>query len=156
MLHSKLSPICYYVPPGKKKSWWRCSDVFLYAPATSHRYVSKEAPNNLLMECCQEVSVERLYYVILEHCDDVSRGRNKDVLSVRLRDVSNKSKIKHPTASQWYTTKTSQCLGNPRCPMNTSLQRLMQVSNEPPSDVAVVCLNYIFQLYYLETLLVGL
>ena len=40
------------------------------------------------------------------HHHNVWRGRN--VPSVRLFDVSNKSQMKHPTTSQWYVTKTSQ------------------------------------------------
>ena len=64
------------------------------------RYVSNETPN--------DVSVVRLHGIILDCRDDVSRGRNSDVPSVRLLDVPKKSQMKHPTASQWYVTKTSQ------------------------------------------------
>ena len=64
------------------------------------RYVSNETPN--------DVSVVRLHGILLERRDDVSRGRNNDGPSVRLLDVPRKSQMKHPTASQWYVTKTSQ------------------------------------------------
>ena len=48
------------------------------------------------MERRQDVSVVRLYDVLLERCDDVLKGRNNRVLSVRLHDVSDKSQMKHP------------------------------------------------------------
>ena len=48
------------------------------------------------------------YNILLERRDDVSRGRNNNVPLVRLLDVPSKSQMKHPTASQWYVTKTSQ------------------------------------------------
>ena len=51
------------------------------------------------MECRQDVSVVRLHGVVLERFDDVSRGRNNNVLSVRLHNVSNKSQANHPTSS---------------------------------------------------------
>ena len=43
------------------------------------------------MERRQDVSVVRLYDVLLEHHNDVSKGRNNDAPSLRLHDVSNKS-----------------------------------------------------------------
>ena len=43
------------------------------------------------MERCQGVSVVRLHDVLLEHRDDVSNGRNNDVPSVRLKQVSNEA-----------------------------------------------------------------
>ena len=43
------------------------------------------------MERRQDVSVVRLHVVLLERHNDVSKGRNNDVPSVRLHDVSNKS-----------------------------------------------------------------
>ena len=49
-----------------------------------------------------------LHDVLLERGDDFLKGRNNDVPSVRLHDVSNKSQMKHPTTFQWYVTKTSQ------------------------------------------------
>ena len=49
------------------------------------------------MERRQDVSVVRLYDVLLERCDDFLKGRNNRVLSVRLHDVSDKSQMKHPT-----------------------------------------------------------
>ena len=60
------------------------------------------------MERRQDVSVVRLYDVLLERCDDAIKGRNNHILSVRLQDVSEKSQMKHPTTSQCYVTKTSQ------------------------------------------------
>ena len=87
----------------------RRSDVVMTSLWTfqqRRRYVSNETPNNV---CRQDVSVVPLYKVLLEHRDDVSVRRNKDVPSVRLQDVSSKSQMEHPTASQWLVTKTSQC-----------------------------------------------
>ena len=55
------------------------------------RYVSNETPNDVLMERCQDVSVVRLHNVLLESRDDVSRGRNSDVPSVRLKQVLNET-----------------------------------------------------------------
>ena len=60
------------------------------------------------MERRQNVSVVGLHNNLLERRNDVSKGRNNDVPSVRLHDVSNKSQMKHPTTFQWYVTKTSQ------------------------------------------------
>ena len=88
----------------------RHSDVVITSPYTSqwHRsYVSNETPNDVLLKRRQVVLVVRLHNVLLEHRDDVLRGHNSDVPSVRLHDVSNKSQMKHPTTSEWYVTKTS-------------------------------------------------
>ena len=43
------------------------------------RYVFNETPNDVSMERRKDVSVECLHKVLLEHRDDVSRGRNNDV-----------------------------------------------------------------------------
>ena len=51
------------------------------------KYASDETPT--------DVSVARPHNVLLELCDDVSRGGNNDVPSVRLHEVSNKPQIKH-------------------------------------------------------------
>ena len=40
--------------------------------------------------------------VLLKRRDDVLKGRNCDILSVGLHNLSNKFQMKHPTASQWY------------------------------------------------------
>ena len=60
------------------------------------------------MERCQDVSVLRLYDVLLERHNDVSKGPNNDAPSLGLHDVSNKSQMKHPTTSRWNVVKTSQ------------------------------------------------
>ena len=65
------------------------------------RYVSNETPNDVSVERRQDVSVVRLHNILLEGRDDVSKGLNNDVPSVRLLDVSNKSQIEHLTTSQW-------------------------------------------------------
>ena len=72
------------------------------------RYVSNETPNNVSVERRQDVSVVHLHHVLLVCRDDVSWGRNDEVPSVRLHNVSNKSQMKHPMTSQWYVTKTFQ------------------------------------------------
>ena len=72
-----------------------------------HSYVSNETPYDIPVELRQNVSVVVLHDILLERRDNVSRGRNNDVPSVRLLDFSNKSHMKHPTTSQWYVTKTS-------------------------------------------------
>ena len=43
------------------------------------------------MERRQDVSVVRLYDVLLERHNDVSKGRNSDAPSLRLQDLSSKS-----------------------------------------------------------------
>ena len=60
------------------------------------------------MERHQDVSVVRLHSVLLERRNDVSKGLNNEVPSVRLHNVSKKSQMKHPTASRWYVAKASQ------------------------------------------------
>ena len=47
------------------------------------------------MESREDVSVVRLHNILLKRRDDVLRGRNNDVVSVRLHDVSDKSQMKH-------------------------------------------------------------
>ena len=47
--------------------------------------------NDVSMERRQDVSVVRLYDVLLECHNDVSKGRNNDAPSLRLRDILNKS-----------------------------------------------------------------
>ena len=89
----------------------RCGDVVTTSLCTSQqhrRQVPNETPNDVSMERHQDVSVGRIHDVFLECGNDVSKGHNNDVLSVRLHDVSEKYQMKHPTASQWYVTKTSQ------------------------------------------------
>ena len=66
------------------------------------RYIPNQAPNDVSMECRQDVSVICLRELLLEHRNDVSKGCNNDVPSVR-----SKSQIKHQTMSQWYIAKTS-------------------------------------------------
>ena len=88
-----------------------CGDIVATSLRTSQqlrRYVSNETPNKVLMECRKDVSVVRLQDVIMEHCDDVSRGSNNEVSSVCLQDISNKPQMIEPTTTQWYVTKTSQ------------------------------------------------
>ena len=52
------------------------------------------------MERRQDVSVVRLYNVLLERHNDVSKGRSNDAPSLHLHDVSSKSQMKHPTTSR--------------------------------------------------------
>ena len=70
------------------------------------RYVSNETPNDFLKELHQDLSVVRLHDILFKRRNDVSRGRNNYVQSVRLLDVSDNSQMKHPTTSQWYDTKS--------------------------------------------------
>ena len=89
----------------------RRDDVLMTSLCTlqwRRRYVSNETPNNVSMERRQDVSMVCLHDILLERCDGASKGRNNDVSSVRFRDVTNNSQIKHPTTSHWYVTKTSQ------------------------------------------------
>ena len=81
----------------------RC-DVVMTSLCTSEqrrRYVPNETPNDVSLERRQDD-------VLLECPDDVLKGRNNNIPSVRLHDVLNKSEMKHPTTSQRYITKTSQ------------------------------------------------
>ena len=94
-------------PPDNKASWRRSIDVSLYVPGMSQVRLNK-TPNDVSVELRQDVSVVRLHNVLLVCRDDISWGRNDNVPSVRLHDVSNKAQMKHPTTSQWYITKTSQ------------------------------------------------
>ena len=87
------------------------------------RYVSNETPNDVSVEPRQDVSIVRLHVVLYVCRDDVSRGRNNDVPSVRLHGASNKSQMKHPSTSQWYVTKTCQWYS--RRPISTSLRPLL-------------------------------
>ena len=88
-------------PPDNKVSWRRRNHVHLYVPAMSQvslkwntqRCLDGTSPS-------QDVSVVRLHDVLLERRDDVSRGPNNNVLSVRLCDLSNKAQMKHSTISQ--------------------------------------------------------
>ena len=89
----------------------RRSDVVTTSLCTyqwRHSYVSNETPNNISVESRQDVSVVRLYNILLERREVVSRGRSNDLPSVRLLNVSKKSQMKHPTTSQWYVIKMSQ------------------------------------------------
>ena len=88
----------------------RSSDVVKTSLCTSQqrrKYISNETLNNVFMERHQYVSVVCLHHVLLEPRDDVSKGRNNDILSVCLHGVSNKFQMKRPT-SQWYVSPTSQ------------------------------------------------
>ena len=81
----------------------RRGDVASTSLCTSQRrcrYVSNETPNEVSMELRQDVSVVRLYDVLLERHNNISKGRNNDAPSLRLHDVSNKSQMKHPTTSR--------------------------------------------------------
>ena len=72
----------------------RRGDVAATSLCTSQwrrRYVLKETPNDVSMERRQDVSVLRLYDVLLERHNDVSKGRNNDAPSLRLHDVLSKS-----------------------------------------------------------------
>ena len=97
-------------PSSNKTSWRRRGDVVATSLCTSQRcrrYVSNETPNDVSMVHRQDVSVVRVHNVLLEYRDDVSRGRSNNFPPVRLHDVSNRSKMKHPTTSQWYIAKMS-------------------------------------------------
>ena len=77
-------------PPSNKTSRRRRGDVVTTSPCTSqwrHRYVSNETPNDLSVERCQDVSVVRLHYLLLERRDDVLRGHSNKVPPVRLHDI---------------------------------------------------------------------
>ena len=71
-------------------------------------YVPSETRNGVWLKRHQDVSMVRLHYVVLERRDEVLKGCNNDVPSVRLQDELSKSQMKHPTTSQWYVIKTSQ------------------------------------------------
>ena len=76
----------------------RRSDVSLYVPVTSQVHLKWNIQRSL-DERREDVSMVRLYDVLLERHNDVSKGRNNDAPSLRLHDVSNKSQMKHPTTS---------------------------------------------------------
>ena len=60
------------------------------------------------MERHQDVSVVHLHDVLLGRRNELSKGRNNIIPSVRLHDVSKKSQMKHQTTSQWYFGKSFQ------------------------------------------------
>ena len=75
----------------------RHSDVVmasLYTSQQRRRYVSNETPNDVPVECHQDVPVVRLHNVLLECCGNISRGCNDDVPSVGFHNVSPKSHMK--------------------------------------------------------------
>ena len=65
-------------------------------------------PNDISIEHRQDVSVLRLYNVLLDNQKGVWKKRNNDDLSLRLYDVSNMAQLKHPKTSRWNVAKTSQ------------------------------------------------
>ena len=90
------------MPAAPHPATRRHSDIVTKSICTSQRrrsYVSNETPNAVSVERRQDVLVVRLHDILLERCDNVSRGRNNDVPSVRLLDVSNKPQMKHSTTS---------------------------------------------------------
>ena len=79
----------------------------------------------------------RLPDILLKHRDDVLRGRNNDVPSVR--QVSDQSQMKHSTTSQWYVTKTFHWYVSTTFYYYVSTIRCLQeVPNEKPNNVAAV------------------
>ena len=140
--------------PGNKTSWRR------------HRYVSKETPNHVSVERLQDVSVVPPHDVLLAFRDGVSRGHNGSVPSARLRDVSNKSQMKHQRRLQRRLSGTSPrrlsgtYAGRPVClykfscnfQMKHAIMLLWYVSTTSRSYVfATPCLSY--GLYYIFRLL---
>ena len=107
-------------------------------PRRRCRYVSNETPIDVSQERLHNISVVRLYNVLLERRDDVSRGRINAVPSVRLHNVSFKSQTKHPTTSQWYVTKMSQWYVSVSCNsrMKHPIRSLWNVSTPSRSYVA--------------------
>ena len=104
----------------------------LCTPQRRRRYVSNETPNDVSMKLHQDVSVVRIHDILLECRDNVSRGHNNAVSSVRLYDVSEKSQMKHPTTkhqtSNIHLIGTSpRCLNGtyPRRPISKSLRHLL-------------------------------
>ena len=89
----------------------RRGDVASTSLCTSQRrcrYVSNETPNEVSMELRQDVSVVRLYDVLLKRHNKVSKRHNNDAPSLRPHDLSNKSQMRHLTMSRWNVAKTSQ------------------------------------------------
>ena len=87
-------------------------------------YVSNETPNDVSVEHRQDFSVVRLHDILLECCDEVSRGRNNNIPSVHVLDVSNKSQMKH---QQRLSESSARRLSGtyPWRPISTSLRRLL-------------------------------
>ena len=76
------------------------------------------------MERRQDVSVVRLHDVLLVCRDDVPWGRNDDVPSVHLHDVSNKSQMKHPMILSGTSPRCLRGTYRQR-PISTFLRRLL-------------------------------
>ena len=66
------------------------------------RYVSNETLNDVSVERRQDISVVCFHNVLLECCEDISRGRK--ATSHQYHNVSNKSQM----TSHWYATGSSQ------------------------------------------------
>ena len=91
-------------------------------------------PNDVSMERTQAISIVRLHDVLLERRDDVSRGRNRDVQ----QHVSTTSQTSLRWNNQRRLSGTSPRRlsgAYPRRPISTSLQRLLWVPDETPSNV---------------------
>ena len=110
-----LSAVTFFLPFFFFHFCFNIFFFFISHPATRHRdavktylctcqqrcrYVSNETPNYVSMERRQGVSVVSLHDVLLKRRNDVSVGL-KEVRSVRLQDVWNKSQMKHPMRSRW-------------------------------------------------------
>ena len=79
----------YFIVNTQQITRWH-GDVAITSLCTSQqrrRYVSNETPNDVSVKYCQDVSVVRLHNVILERCENVSRGRNNNFQLVRLHDI---------------------------------------------------------------------
>ena len=94
------------------------------------------------MERRQDVSVVRLYDVLLERHNDVSKWRNDDAPSLRLHEV---------------LIETPNDVSAVRI-HDVPLARLYEVSgkSKTPKNVVVVCLHQVSELRFTNVLLVGL
>ena len=71
-----------------------CGEVVTTSLCTQQqrlRNVSNETPNNVSLERRQDVSVVDFHDVLLERRDNVLKGHNNDVPSVRSKQVSNET-----------------------------------------------------------------
>ena len=85
----------------------------------------------------QDFSVVRLHDILLERHDDVSRGCNNDVPSVRLIDVSNKSQIKKPNSLSRHQDVSEVRI------LDVPLVRLSDVSCKSQMKYSIMSLHYV-------------
>ena len=126
----------------------------LFTSKPRRRYVWNVSPSNVSVNVTKTsqwyVSTTSYWYVVT-----TSQG---DVMTTSHQYVSTTSQIslKWNTQQRLNGTSPGRLNGTcPRRPNSTSLRRFLQVLNETPSNVAVVCLHHVSDLRCPDALLVS-